>query len=85
MRDIGGDQQQISSVNTRYDNITFKHALLPLWISAYRYQERVFRFLVNARSGEVQGERPYSVWKILILVLSIILAIALIVLFANRH
>ncbi len=84
-RDIGGDQQQISSVNTSYDNITFKHTLLPIWISAYRYQERVYRFLVNARSGEVQGERPYSVWKIVALVLSILLAILVIILIAHRH
>ena len=27
---------------------------------SYRYAERVYRFLINARTGEVQGERPYS-------------------------
>jgi len=74
-RDIGGDHQRIDSVNTQYENITFKHTLLPVWISAYRYRERVFRFLVNARTGEVQGERPYSVWKILLLVLAIVLIV----------
>lgn len=84
-RDIGGDQQRISSVNTSYDNITFKHTLLPLWISAYRYQQRVYRFLVNARTGEVQGERPYSVVKIVLLILAIILIIVGIVLIAHRQ
>ena len=38
--------------------------LLPEWISAYRYRNRSFRFLVNARTGEVQGERPWSWMKI---------------------
>jgi predicted RNA-binding Zn-ribbon protein involved in translation (DUF1610 family) len=84
-QDIGGDHQQIGSVNTRYDNITFKHTLLPIWISAYRYRERVFRFLVNARSGEVQGERPYSVWKITAVILAAILTVILILLLAHSR
>lgn len=72
-------------VSGQVANITFKHALLPLWISAYRYQERVFRFLVNARSGEVQGERPFSVLKIALAVLAAILAIVLIAFLAHSH
>jgi hypothetical protein len=63
-RDIGGDEQRITSKQSKYDNITFKHVLLPIWCSAYRYRSKLFRFLVNARTGEVQGERPYSPWKI---------------------
>jgi len=64
-RDIGGDHQRIHTLDTRYPAITFKHILLPVWVSAYRYRNRVFRFVVNARTGEVQGERPWSAWKIL--------------------
>ena len=63
-RDIGGDEQRVSSKNTSYNDITFKHILLPIYISAYRYKEKVYQILVNARTGEVQGDRPYSVWKI---------------------
>jgi DNA-directed RNA polymerase subunit RPC12/RpoP len=74
-RDIGGDEQQITSVNTQYDNVTFKHILLPIWISAYRYKERVYRFLINARTGEVQGERPWSWVKIVLLVMAVLLLI----------
>lgn len=68
-RDIGGDQQRIHSVKTQYNHVTFKHILLPVWISAYRFRDRVYRFLVNARTGEVQGERPYSWIKITLFVL----------------
>jgi LSD1 subclass zinc finger protein len=70
--DIGGDVQQVHSINTTYNNITFKHILLPLWISAYRFDDKVYRFTVNARTGEVQGERPYSAWKIFFLVVTIL-------------
>lgn len=75
-RDIGGDHQQVLTVNSHYDNITFKHILLPLWISAYKYNSKVYRFMINARTGEVQGERPWSWIKITLLVVGIAAAAA---------
>ncbi|MFL5731262.1 MAG: hypothetical protein ACJ75J_17370 [Cytophagaceae bacterium] len=63
-RDIGGDAQRINSYSVQYNNITFKHTLLPIWISAYQYSGKVYRFMVNGSTGEVQGERPYSAMKI---------------------
>lgn len=76
--DIGGDHQRISTVDTRYAGVSFKHTLLPVWISAYRFHDRTFRFLVNARTGEVQGERPYSWVKITLLIVAILAAVLLI-------
>jgi len=73
--DIGGDHQRISTVNTSYSNISFKHILLPVWISAYRFKDKVYRFMINARTGEVKGERPYSVGKILLAILAALIII----------
>lgn len=75
-RDIGGDMQQITSLNTEYHNVTFKHILLPIWISNYKFQSKVWQFMVNARTGEVQGERPWSWVKILITVLVTLIVLA---------
>lgn len=66
---IGGDEQRIGEIKTRYDAITFKHLLLPVWLLAYRYHDRTYQVFINAVTGEVQGERPYSVWKITLTVL----------------
>lgn len=74
-RDIGGDHQRIISAKTNYENITFRYLLLPVWLSAYQYGGKTYRFLVNARTGEVQGERPYSWVKIIVLVLVILLVL----------
>jgi ribosomal protein S27E len=71
--DIGGDEQRIHRIAKTYSGITFKHLLLPVWISAYRFQTKVYQVLVNARTGEVQGERPYSPLKIVGFVLLLIL------------
>jgi hypothetical protein len=84
-QDIGGDEQRVLSINTEYQDVTFKHLLLPVWISAYQFGERTFRFMINARTGEVQGERPYSFWKIAALVVSILLVILIIFAIASRN
>jgi hypothetical protein len=78
-QDIGGDEQRIHSVKTQFGKITFKHLLLPVWLSAYRFREKVFRILINARTGEVQGERPYSPWKIAGAVAAVLVIVAIIV------
>jgi len=83
--DIGGDEQRIESVSTEYSDITFKHLLLPVYAGAYRYNSKLFQILVNGRTGEIQGERPYSFWKIALLVVTISIVIAILVLvFGNR-
>lgn len=62
--DIGGDRQRISSVDTTVRDVTFKHVLLPVWLAAYKYRGQTYRFVVNGQTGRVQGERPWSAWKI---------------------
>ncbi len=62
--DIGGDRQRISNIDTNLSDVTFKHVLLPVWMAAYKYRGKTYRFVVNGQSGRVQGERPYSAWKI---------------------
>jgi ribosomal protein S27E len=62
--DIGGDRQRIAQIDTQLSDITFKHVLLPVWLAAYKYRGKTYRFVVNGQSGRVQGERPYSAWKI---------------------
>lgn len=44
--------------------MTFKHILLPVWLAAYKYRGKTYRFVVNGQTGRVQGERPWSAWKI---------------------
>jgi LSD1 subclass zinc finger protein len=74
-RDIGGDDQRVHTVKTSFSNLTFKHILLPIWISSFRYKKKVFRYLINGETGEVQGERPYSIAKIALTVLAAIAVI----------
>lgn len=66
--DIGGDRQRIHHIQTSVRDVTFKHILLPVWMAAYKYRGKTYRFVVNAQSGRVQGERPWSAIKIAVAV-----------------
>ncbi|MDF0603189.1 TFIIB-type zinc finger domain-containing protein [Psychromarinibacter sp. C21-152] len=73
--DIGGDRQRIHHIETEVRDVTFKHILLPVWTAAYKYRGESYRFVVNGRTGRVQGERPWSAWKIAVaVVLGLIVA-----------
>ncbi|MEM7752983.1 MAG: primosomal protein N' (replication factor Y) - superfamily II helicase [Pseudomonadota bacterium] len=76
--DIGGDRQRVEDVDTRLSDMTFKHVLVPVWIAAYKFRGRSFRFVVNGQTGQVTGERPWSAWKIAFAVIAglIVAAIA---------
>ncbi len=67
--DIGGDRQRVHQVATVVEDITFKHILLPIWLAAYKYRGKTYRFVVNGSTGRVQGERPYSAIKITIAII----------------
>jgi DNA-directed RNA polymerase subunit RPC12/RpoP len=84
-RDIGGDHQRISSVNSRYERVGFKLLLMPLWVSAFLYNKKTFRFIINGQTGEVKGERPYSWVKITALVVFVLAIIAIGVYFGQQQ
>jgi DNA-directed RNA polymerase subunit M/transcription elongation factor TFIIS len=82
---IGGDEQRITALQTNYSNRNYKYILLPVWLSVYRYGNKIYRFVVNARTGEVHGERPYSAIKIALAVLAgLIILTILIYIFGNN-
>jgi hypothetical protein len=77
--DIGGDEQRVSGMDIAYSRAMFKLVLLPLWIATYLYGGRTWTVLVNANTGEVVGDRPWSVPKITAAVLAALLVVATVV------
>ena len=75
--DIGGDEQRIDSMATEYYKVTFKHLLMPVYAGAYRFNGKVYQIVVNGRTGEIQGGRPYSLVKILLFI-AVLLVVVLI-------
>ena len=78
-RDIGGDEQRLHRVDTDYRDIMFKLMLLPVWVACYLHAGKTYTVLVNGRTGEVAGQRPYSAAKIAAAVAAVLLVIAALV------
>jgi DNA-directed RNA polymerase subunit RPC12/RpoP len=78
-KDIGGDDQRVGNIQSHYSAVTFKHILMPVYVGAYIFKKKTYQVMVNGRTGEVQGERPYSTGKIVSLVLLILLALLVLI------
>lgn len=66
--DIGGNEQRVLSKSTTYSDTTFKHILLPIWLTSYKYNNKTYSILINGQTGEIEGSYPVSVWKVLIVI-----------------
>lgn len=76
---VPGDTHRNLQVQTRFSGLAYKNALLPIWIAAYDYRGKPYRFLVNGVTGRCHGTAPWSWVKITLAVIAA-LTIAMIVL-----
>ena len=77
-REVGGDTQRFVRVHSQKWGQTFKHIVLPLWICSYRYNDKVYQFVVNGQTGKIAGNKPLSWIKVTIAVVLVLAIIALI-------
>lgn len=82
--DIGGDEQRVANMDVTYSEAMFKLVLMPLWIATYLYSGKTWQVMVNANTGEVVGDRPYSIVKITMAVIAALIVVGLVVYFATR-
>jgi hypothetical protein len=78
-RDIGGDEQRITSNQTAFHSLLYKHLLLPIWLLTVIYEGQPFQVFINGVTGEVQGQRPWSKVKIALAVIAALIVIGIIV------
>ncbi len=67
-------------VNVRLEGLSSSTVLLPVWIMAYRYQEQVYRFLVNGQTGRATGRAPVS-WKKIAAAIAAVVLLAFVLFF----
>jgi hypothetical protein len=77
---VPGDTHRNLQVRPDYSGETFKHILVPVWLLVYNYGARAFQVAVNGYTGQIAGEYPKSVWKIILLVMLAILVISFFIL-----
>ncbi|ARC83345.1 putative zinc finger domain protein, LSD1 subclass [Clostridium argentinense CDC 2741] len=61
---INADEVRNVNIKTSFEDVKFKHILLPIWISSYSFKNKVYKYYINGQTGEIQGETPISGWKI---------------------
>ena len=81
-REVPGDTQRNLQVQTAFDAVAYKNALLPIWIAAYEYRSQPYRFLVNGVTGQCTGTAPYSWIKVTLLILTIATILMVVFLYA---
>ena len=72
-----GQQLHHLKVDSKLEDLTYKHILLPFWVIAYRFSGRVYHAVMNGQTGtlHVQIPRTYTlyVWIGISVLLGIIL------------
>ena len=74
---LGYDTYRMMSYHHTHRSVRFKHILLPVWLSSYRYGGKTYSFMVNGESGKIAGRAPISALKVALTVLASIAALAL--------
>ena len=75
-RDIGGDAQRIDRYKSEYLSQEFVYFLAPFYHIQIHWRKRHYDFFIDAQSGTVVGERPYSWIKIALFILLVLGGVA---------
>ena len=73
---IVADEVRNVRVDARFLDVRFKHLLAPIWISSFAFCKKTYRFVINGQNGKVAGAYPVSPWKVLLVVLLVLAAVA---------
>lgn len=65
---LPGDTHADVRVRTNFSRVASDLCLLPIYLVTYRYQGKLYRFLMNGQTGKISGNKPLSVTKITVAV-----------------
>ena len=65
-------------MDVAFSKMTYKYLLLPVWMSSFTFNGKVFQFVVNGQTGKVGGKSPVSPWKVALAILIGIIALIII-------
>jgi hypothetical protein len=77
---LPGDTHGGLSVSPEFSHVSSDLCLLPIYILSYRYQDRVYRFLLNGQTGKLAGDKPVSGARIAIAIAALLIAVLLVLL-----
>lgn len=66
------------SIKSNIDDVKFKYLLLPIWISSFTFNNKVYSFMVNGQTGKVSGQTPIDKVKVAVVVIAVIVVLFII-------
>jgi len=82
--EVPGTRKRNLRVNPLYSGAEGWPVLVPVWIVAYEYRSRRYRFLMNGQTGKIEGNAPLSPWKLLAVFGAVVLVFVLLVLLLGK-
>lgn len=83
MKEKNADHVRNLKMATTHSNITYKYLMLPVWLSSFKYKDKIYQFAVNGQSGKVGGDYPISPWRVALAILIGLAILALLLYFNN--
>ncbi len=72
MNEHNADRVSDLDVECSFSNVKFKYIMLPVWLSSFKYKDKIYNFMVNGQTGKVGGKTPLAKWKVTIAVILIL-------------
>lgn len=77
---IPGDSNRDLGIVTEKLALSFKHVLMPVWVSGFRYRKVDHLFFLNGRNGRIHGKSPLSWEKVALVIGAGVILLILLVL-----
>lgn len=70
------DEARVTAIDATHKRVRYKLTLLPMYLSSFKYKDKLYHVLVNGQNGKCGGQAPVSALRVLIAVLLGIAVIA---------
>ncbi|MBO4423427.1 MAG: hypothetical protein J5879_08300 [Clostridia bacterium] len=75
-RENNADHVDKLKTKSNFYDIKYKYILAPVWISSYKYKNKVYNMMVNGETGRISGKSPVSALRV---ALAIIIALLVLI------
>jgi hypothetical protein len=62
--DINSSHVRNFTMTADFADEAWRYLLLPVYITAYKFEDKVYQVMVNGQTGAVAGQKPVAWWKI---------------------
>ncbi len=62
--DIPSSHVRNFSMQADFADESWRYVLLPIYLAAYKFDNKVFQVMVNGQTGTIAGQKPVAWWKV---------------------